>query len=197
MGIRWVAQSGMEGRRAEIALRFGLSRTAALLLAVRFPDDEGLAEYLDPARVEWPDPLRIPDLKEAADRVARAVRAGEKIFVHGDYDVDGLMGAAVLVGALRTLGASPEVYIPSRFEGGYGLSESSVTAALAASASLVLTTDCGTNAREAGAELERRGVDLVVTDHHVPAAGQQPPGWIVNPHMEPNHADRALCGTLV
>jgi len=197
VGIRWVAQSGMEGRRAEIALRFGLSRTAALLLAVRFPDDEGIEEYLDPSRVEWPSPLRIPHLSEAADRVVRAVRAGEKIFIHGDYDVDGLMGAAVLTGALRTLGASPDVYIPSRFEGGYGLSESSVSAALSGSASLVLTTDCGTNAREAGADLARHGVDLVVTDHHVPSPDQQPPGWIVNPHMEPDHPDRALCGTLV
>jgi single-stranded-DNA-specific exonuclease len=187
----------MEGRRTEIALRFGLSGTPALLLAVRFPDDEGLAEYLDPSRVDWPDPLRIPDLGPAAERVARAVTAGERVFVHGDYDVDGLMGAAVLVGALRSFGAAPEVFIPSRFEGGYGLSESSVAAALSASASMVLTTDCGTNAREAGEALQRHGVDLVVTDHHVPAPEQQPPGWVVNPHMEPGHPDRALCGTLV
>jgi len=197
--MRWVPLSGLHGRRTEIALRHGLSGAAALLLAARFPDDgDGLLEtFLDPSREPWPDPGRIPGLQAAAERVAEAVRRKEKILVHGDYDVDGLMGAAILAGTLASLGAPPEVYIPSRFDGGYGLSETSLDAVREAGASLVLTTDCGTNSREAGEALVRAGVDLVVTDHHLPTGEGLPPGWVVNPHLQPNHPDGSLCGASV
>lgn len=197
--MRWVALSGLHGRRTEISLRHGLSATSALLLAARFPDGEDgpLETFLDPSRLPWPDPGRIPGLEEAARRVAQAVRRGEKILVHGDYDVDGLMGAAILAGTLGALGSPPEVFIPSRFDGGYGLSETSLKAVLDAGASLVLTTDCGTNSRETGEALARAGVDLVVTDHHLPTGECLPPGWVVNPHLEPGHPDGALCGASI
>ncbi len=197
--MRWVPLSGLQGRRTEIALRHGLPGTTALLLAARFPDgeDPGLETFLDPSREPWPDPGRIPNLEAAVKRVAEAVRRGEKILVHGDYDVDGLMGTAILAGTLGTLGAAPEVFIPSRFDGGYGLSETSLEAVRASGAGLVLTTDCGTNSREAGEALAREGVDLVVTDHHLPTAEGLPPGWVVNPHLHPGHPDGALCGASV
>lgn len=197
--MRWVPLSGLQGRRMEIALRYRLSGAAATLLAARFPDGgmEGLDVFLDPSREPWPDPRRIPGLEEAAARVEGAVRRGEKILIHGDYDVDGLMGAAILAGALRFLGASFEVFIPSRFDGGYGLSETSLDAVREAGAAVVLTTDCGTNAGEAGEALVRAGVDLVVTDHHLPTGEGLPPGWVVNPHLQPDHPDGALCGASV
>ncbi|MGC8763759.1 MAG: single-stranded-DNA-specific exonuclease RecJ [Acidobacteriota bacterium] len=197
--MRWVPLSGLHGRRTEIALRHGLSGPAALLLAARFPggEEEVLETFLDPSREPWPDPCRIPGLQAAAERVAEAVRRGEKILVHGDYDVDGLMGAAILAGTLSSLGAAREVFIPSRFDGGYGLSETSLEAVREAGASLVLTTDCGTNSREAGEALAREGVDLVVTDHHLPMEDGLPPGWVVNPHLTPDHPDGALCGASV
>jgi len=197
MKVSWKAVSGLEGRSAEIARKFGLNETTATFLAARGEGDEDLALFLNSDSVEWPDPSRLPNMDEAAGKIAQAVRSGKKILVHGDYDVDGLMGAAIWVGALKALGAKVSAFIPSRFEGGYGFSEASLKAALKAEADLVITTDCGTNCGETGERLLSKGIDMVITDHHLPVPTMQPGCAIVNAHLVEGHPDGDLCGAVV
>jgi single-stranded-DNA-specific exonuclease len=193
----WVEASGWQ-REAEVrSARYDVTPVLAMLLSTVSRSEEETSAFLAPESLEWPDPFRLPSAAEAADRIVQALQRGETILVHGDYDVDGLMGTAVLLGGLRAWGGKVEAFVPSRFEGGYGLSEASVEAVRKAHARLVLTTDCGINAQEIGKLLEREGVDLIVTDHHLPAFGEQPPGIIVNPKTVEGHPDRELCGAAV
>jgi single-stranded-DNA-specific exonuclease len=168
-----------------------------MLLSRRGSGEAEVDAFLHPERVPWPEPERIPELPEAAGRIAEAVRRREMILVHGDYDVDGLMGSAILVGGLRAVGAQVEAFIPSRFEGGYGLSEASLAAAERCGAGVILTTDCGTNAADLIRTLQGLGADVVVTDHHIPSRGERAPCLLVNPHLHEDHPDQGLCGAFV
>jgi single-stranded-DNA-specific exonuclease len=193
----WREAGGWRDRAVALQSRHGLPWVLAMLLS-RTPWKDGeLEDFLQPDRVPWPDPERIPELADGAKRIMKAVALKEPILVHGDYDVDGLMGSAILVGGLKPLGALVDAFIPSRFDGGYGLSEASLTAAERHGARLVVTTDCGTNATDVIVTLQGRGVDVVVTDHHIPSLGERAPCIVVNPHLEEGHPDQGLCGAFV
>ncbi|HEX2102712.1 MAG TPA: DHH family phosphoesterase, partial [Solirubrobacteraceae bacterium] len=111
---------------------------------------------------------------------------GSPITVHGDYDADGVCSTAILVRALRALGARVDWYLPSRIEDGYGLSAGTVERLAARGTKLLLTADCGITAVEEVALAGRAGMDVVVSDHHQPRAdGALPDAPIVHP---------ALCG---
>ncbi len=153
---------------------------------------------MDDGPPAFPDSGALDGLDDAAGRIASAIASGEKILVHGDYDVDGLMGAAVLCGGLGALGARAGAFIPSRFEGGYGLSEASLNAVKEEGARLLVTADCGTNAKEVGDRLPALGCGLVVTDHHVPQPGLAPQGTIINPKNQGVRSELDdLCGASV
>jgi single-stranded-DNA-specific exonuclease len=107
-------------------------------------------------------------LDEAVERVATAIARGETILIHGDYDVDGMASTALLMRALRAFGARVVPFVPRRIEDGYDLSAAGVAAARAAGAGLVITADCGTNAVAAVDDLTAAGIDVIITDHHLP-----------------------------
>ena len=124
--------------------------------------------------------------------------AERPIMIHGDYDVDGLMGTAVLMGGLKSLGAKVEAFVPSRFDGGYGLSETSLEAVKRARCRPAASPPTAEPTRsEIGERLRDAGIDLIVTDHHLPDPGERPPGIIVNPKADAGHPDRELCGAAV
>src|SRR5688572_31273325 len=108
----------------------------------------------------------MADRELAADRLARAVRAGERIAIFGDYDVDGTTSAAILAGILERLGGRVTVQLASRFEGGYGLSEGALERVLAASPSVLVTCDCGSSDHPRIEAARARGIDVIVVDHH-------------------------------
>ncbi len=122
----------------------------------------------------------LAGIPEAADRLARAVRAGERIAVHGDYDCDGVCSTAILVSALRGRGADVIAFLPSRFREGYGVAVASVEALAAQGARVLVCVDCGTSAIEALTRAVDLGMDPVVVDHHL-AGGRRPPGILANP----------------
>ena len=114
------------------------------------------------------------------------VRAGTRITVHGDYDVDGVCSTAILVGALRALGADVDSYLPSRTEDGYGLNAATVERLANRGTRLLVTVDCAITAVAEVAQARAAGMDVVVTDHHTPrASGELPDAPIVHP---------AVCG---
>jgi len=112
------------------------------------------------------DPSELRDLDRAIERLAHAVEGGERILVHGDYDVDGTTATALLVSVLQELGAETDYFIPHRIEDGYGLSSKAVEHAEKTGAKLILTADCGIGALEPVKLATSRGIDTIITDHH-------------------------------
>ena len=127
-------------------------------------------------------PEDLAGIVEAAARIARAVRGGERIAVHGDYDCDGVCSTAILVRALRGRGADVDAFLPSRFHEGYGVAVETVELLAGRGATLLVCVDCGTSATEALTRAVDLGMDPVVLDHHL-AGGRRPPGILANPAL--------------
>ncbi|MEP6732160.1 MAG: single-stranded-DNA-specific exonuclease RecJ, partial [bacterium] len=121
------------------------------------------------------------DMSRAVDRLVRAVRDHEIILVHGDYDVDGMCSTTLMLRALRALGGTVVPFIPERLVDGYDLSEAGVRAAKAASATVVVTCDCGTSAVTPVAALQALGVDVIISDHHLPGGDLPNAFAVLNP----------------
>ena len=161
----------------------GFGRPVATLLARRgFTDDAGLQAFLQAGAGALHDLSRMADAERALDRIDAALLAGERIAIWGDYDADGMTAIVVWVTALRRLGADPMRYVPSRLAEGYGLSESGLRELAAAGVRLVITCDCGvSNAAEV--EIARAlGLDVVITDHHLPPPVLPRAFAVVDPH---------------
>ena len=181
-----------------LAAELQVPPTLARLLAQRGYDRAEVAkQFLRPTLGSLSDPLELPDMARAVEVVARAVREQTTILVHGDYDVDGQCGTALLTRALRAAGATVVPFIPNRMRDGYDLGPAGLAAAQSAGAGLILTCDCGSTARDAVAGARAAGIDVVVTDHHLP--GELPPAnAIVNPRRgDPEAPWSELCGTGV
>ena len=139
------------------------------LLAARGPAGvDDAKRYLRPRLDQLLPPEQMLDLSTAVERIVRGIRGGETILIHGDYDVDGICSTTLLTRALRGMGATVVPFIPRRLEDGYDLTMAGVEAARRAGARLVITCDCGTSAREPIAALCSSGIDVIVTDHHLP-----------------------------
>jgi single-stranded-DNA-specific exonuclease len=131
------------------------------------------------------DPLLMKDMGAAVERIKEAVRKREKILVYGDYDVDGVTSTALLFSVLKDMGAECSSYIPNRLVDGYGLNIRAVARARDLGVGLIITVDCGTNSFKEIKCANEHGIDVVVTDHHVPDSEKDPPAYaIVNPHQQ-------------
>src|SRR5918997_1747839 len=138
-----------------------------------------------------------PELGGSAVLVRRHVAAGTRIVVHGDYDVDGMASTAILIRALRELGADAGWFLPSRTEDGYGLSAATVERLAARGTGLLVTVDCGITAADEVAAARAAGMDVVVTDHHHPRAdGVLPDAPLVHPGVA-GYPCPELCGAGV
>ncbi|MCB9915877.1 MAG: single-stranded-DNA-specific exonuclease RecJ [Planctomycetes bacterium] len=178
----------------------GLPEPVARVLVARgLCEPEAVDKHLQPSLMALHDPGRLPDMQAAARRLVAAVRAGETILVHGDYDVDGVTGTALLVRLFHTLGADVAWHIPNRFTDGYAFGAHSVAKALEVGAKVVVSVDNGTSSRETITELLEHGIETIVTDHHEPPLGELPPATaIVNPKLATSeYPFRELCGGAV
>jgi len=167
---RWILPGSPDGAGiAALAEALHLPASVCHLLHARgYRDIDAAKRFLRPRFDQLHDPTLLRGLTDAAERLACAVERGETIFVHGDYDVDGMASTALLTRTLRTFGGRVVPFVPRRIEDGYDLSEAGVRAALAAGARVVVTADCGTNAHAAVAALTAAGVDVILSDHHLP-----------------------------
>jgi len=156
---------------------------------------QAAAAFLNPDAYTPSPPADLPDMARAAERVRRAVAAGEHICVWGDFDVDGQTATALLVAALRGLGADPAYYIPDREREGHGLHSAALAARIDAGARLIITCDTGVTAHRAVEYARARGVDIVITDHHNLPAALPDACAVVNPKRLPvDHPLRELPG---
>jgi single-stranded-DNA-specific exonuclease len=198
---RWVSvpepDADAIGRLCEALL---LPHSVCRLLASRgYADPDAAKRFLRPRLEQLEPPEALYDLPRAVARIADAVRAGETIFVHGDYDVDGMSSTALMTRVLRGLGASTVVpFVPNRLTDGYDLGPAGVEAARRAGATLVITCDCGTSAIEAVAALMSGGIDVIVTDHHLPSSALPNAYAVCNPRRpECQHRDKDLAAVGV
>lgn len=174
----------------------GFGAPVATLLARRgIADATTLERFLSASEASLHPIGLMADAERALDRIDRAMAAGERIAIWGDYDADGMSAVAVWTLALRALGADPLRHVPSRWSDGYGLSIPGLTALAARGVGLVITCDCGvTNVAEV-AEAARLGLDVVVTDHHLPGAVLPDASAVVDPHRpDCAYPDRDLTG---
>jgi single-stranded-DNA-specific exonuclease len=179
-----------------LARRLGVPVSVARILWMRGHREEGAARrFLSPRLADLESPERLPDARRAAERIARAVRAGERIAVYGDYDVDGMTGTAILLRFLTLAGADAIWEIPDRDADGYGLGPAAVDRLAARGTRLILTVDNGVSSHVAIARANALGIDTVVTDHHLPGASLPPAHAVVNPNRGDGDGSGAtLCG---
>ena len=128
------------------------------------------------------DPFLMSGMEAAVARILRALQSRETICVYADYDADGVSGAAVLISALRSLGADPRSYFPRRLEEGYGLNASAIRAIRESGTNVLISTDCGANAVQEIALAAELGLDVIVTDHHIVNADLPGAAAALNPH---------------
>jgi len=167
---------------AQLAAELHLPDAICRLLASRgFGEPDHAKAYLRPRLEHLHEPNCLKDVDRAVERIVFALRESQTIFVHGDYDVDGICSTTLMTRTLTTLGGNAVPFIPRRLQDGYDLSDAGVRAAKECGAKLVITCDCGTSAHGPIAELQASGIDVIVTDHHLPG-GPLPPAYaVLNP----------------
>lgn len=177
----WRVRDYDPARAKKLSAALGLSPTVAGLLAARgIHDPAAAARLLKPSYDQLHDPALMLGMTDALARCLRAIDAGEKILVYGDYDVDGTTGTVVLRRVLQILGAQTSFHVPHRFTEGYGIRQDVLERARADGFSLVISVDCGIRAHEPLEWAKANGLDVIVTDHHLPDADEgAPPAFAV------------------
>jgi single-stranded-DNA-specific exonuclease len=171
---------------------------SALLVARGYADVEEARTYLRPRMDQLHPPAAMNGMANAVARLSHAIRAGETILVHGDYDVDGMCSTTILTRTLRHLGANAIAFAPHRIQDGYDLSDAGVRAAVAAGARVVVTCDCGTTAHDPVAQLRTYGIDVIITDHHLPSRPPPECVAVLNPRVAGcDYPDKDLCAAAV
>ena len=143
----------------------------------------GAEAFLGPRLDQLHDPASLDGMAEAIARLLRARAAGERVVLVGDYDVDGVSGSALLVAVFRACGLEVEAILPDRMREGYGFQPVHVDRARSIGARLVVTVDCGTTSHEAAAAALDAGIDVIVTDHHLPDEPLPAGVVLINPHQ--------------
>jgi len=167
------------------------------LLLARGVGRDDLALHRTPSlRGFLPDPSIFNDMDLAADRLAQAVLAGERVTIFGDYDVDGATSSALLIRLLRDLGLEADYYIPDRLLEGYGPSGEALVRLGSAGSSLIVTVDCGAMAFEALSAARQAGIDVIVVDHHKCAADLPEALALVNPNRLDEREEASAHGHL-
>jgi single-stranded-DNA-specific exonuclease len=182
---RWTSAPRTEltdGAARSLADALALPLPLGRLLVARGYDDAARAkQFLRPQMDQLHAPTLLKDLDRAVARLAEAIRAHETILVHGDYDVDGICSTTLMTRAIRALGGNVIPFIPDRRADGYDLGPAGVAAAKAAGAQVVLTCDCGTSALAAADDLRAAGIDLIISDHHLPGGPLPNAFAVINP----------------
>lgn len=175
-----------EGRAAEVADRFSIALPVARAILARGVSlDTDIEAFLAPVLKNISDPFLIENMEAACRRLWAAVTAKQRILIYGDYDCDGITASALLYRFLKGLGhPQVDVFIPDRLDDGYGLIADCVERCIAEyKPELIITVDCGVNSAEEVELIKSRGIDVIVTDHHEPAARTADPDVLVNPKI--------------
>ena len=159
-----------------------------------FATADEVQAFLHPRLKSLGDPFVLPNMEAAVTRIFAALDRRERIVLFGDYDVDGVTSLALLAETLRAYGAAPDLFLPLRMEEGYGLSRESIERCVDQfHPQLLIALDCGTSSAAEILDLRKRGVDVIVLDHHEPKAAMPDCVAVVNPKIDPTSPFHYLC----
>jgi single-stranded-DNA-specific exonuclease len=195
--LRWIIKPVDEEVAKRIASEANLSPLVARLLVGRgIHTGEEAARFLAPKLDHLHSPYLMKGMREAVERIQGAVTQQERILIYGDYDVDGTTAIVLLKRAIELIGGSAEFHVPHRIRDGYGMKDDVIERAAADGVRLVISVDTGIRAFAAAEAARRVGLDLIVTDHHLPEDGQLPHALaVLNPNQpDCNYPSKSLCG---
>jgi single-stranded-DNA-specific exonuclease len=159
---------------------------------------DAIRRFLNPSLADMHDPFSLRGMPEAVARLRQAIAAGEKILIYGDYDVDGVTSVVLLTKAIELAGGKAAWHVPHRLKDGYGMRPEVVEAAAAAGTRLLVSVDTGIRAGEVVRRAAELGIDVIITDHHLPEAALPPALAVINPNRpDCPYPDKNLCGAGV
>src|SRR5450755_4117612 len=207
--MRWISNplNSPKARILEAALRDSMVKIAPaalpvladLLVARGIDDPEVAGHFLAPDVGDLHDPLRMTGMHSALDRLEAALERKEKVLIYGDYDVDGTTAIVILKTAIEICGGAADFHVPHRIREGYGMRDEVIERAAADGVRLIISVDTGIRAFAAAETARRTGVDLIVTDHHLPGTDGVPQAVaVVNPNQDGcDYPCKYLCGAGV
>src|SRR5437868_5152609 len=197
-GPRWETHA-IDARAACLADALGIAPIVARLLCQRGLHDPDVAyRFLHPSLDHLHDPLAMADMPVAVDRIMAGLARGERIAIHGDYDVDGITSTVILRRTLELLGGNVGHFIPERLKDGYGLQPGTIDRLHAEGVGLVISVDCGIRGAESAERAKALGLDLIITDHHEPGESLPVALAVINPKRHDClYPDKHLAGVGV
>ena len=198
---RWVIDQPHPNEAEELARTARLPLVLAELLIARgINDPRGAFAFLNPEISQLHDPFLMQGMAAAVERVETAIARHEPILLYGDYDVDGTTAVVLLKTAIELLGGVVRFHVPHRIREGYGLQSQVLETAYAEGVRLVITVDTGMRAFAEAETARRLGLDLIITDHHLPKVDDSTPAAlaILNPNQHGcGYPEKSLCGAAI
>jgi single-stranded-DNA-specific exonuclease len=197
--MKWVVAEAQTGSVAALSSALGISLPAARVLCARGLGDAAEARrFLAPSTADLNDPFLLADMRTAAARLASAIERREPILLYGDYDVDGTSALVVLKKVLDLAGGVATCFVPHRIRDGYGMKSEAVEDAAALGVKLIVSVDTGIRASQVVKHAATLGIDVIVTDHHLPEAELPPALAVLNPNRRDcTYPEKNLCGAGV
>ncbi len=194
--MRWKIKQPSEDHVASLKKEFNTSEIIAKVLANRGIESlKSSHNFFNPSNDQLHDPFMMKNMDIAVDRISKNIQNQKPILIFGDYDVDGTTGASLLYLGLKDLNAIVEYYIPHREKEGYGLSSGGIDYAQSVGADLLITCDCGINAFQPVDYANEHGVDIIITDHHIPDKKLPNAYAVLNPKQKGcEYPFKGLCG---
>tara|TARA_B110001454_G_scaffold90894_1_gene86647 strand:- start:400 stop:2100 length:1701 start_codon:yes stop_codon:yes gene_type:complete len=194
--MRWKIKQPSEDHVASLKKEFNTSEIIAKVLANRGIESlKSSHDFFNPSNDQLHDPFMMKNMDIAVNRISKNIQNQKPILIFGDYDVDGTTGASLLYLGLKDLNAIVEYYIPHREKEGYGLSSGGIDYAHSVGADLLITCDCGINAFQPVDYANEHGVDIIITDHHIPDKKLPNAYAVLNPKQKGcEYPFKGLCG---
>ena len=187
--------SAVERLAAELKIH---APAARVLCARGFSDPEAARKFLHPTLADLLDPYLLAGMREAVVRLRRAIEQKEPILLYGDYDVDGASAVVILKKGLDLLGGVASFHVPHRLRDGYGMRSEVIDAAASNGVKLIVSVDTGIRANDVVRHAAQFGIDVIVTDHHLPEAELPPAVAVLNPNRpDCPYPEKNLCGAGV
>jgi len=198
-GARWLMPEPEAEAAGRIVRELNVAPLTARILVRRgYNTPEAADSFLAPPLTALGDPFRMKGMKTAAARLARAVKDRERVLLYGDYDVDGTSSIVILMKALALAGVEAAFHVPHRLRDGYGMRPEVVDQAAADGTRLIVSVDTGIRAAAVVRHAQQLGIDVIVTDHHLPEAEIPPALAVLNPNQPGcEYPEKNLCGAAV
>jgi single-stranded-DNA-specific exonuclease len=197
--LKWTIANSEPGPVAALARALGMSAPATRVLWARgYRDPAEARRFFAPSLDDLHDPFLLTDMHAAVERLHRAIERKEQVLLYGDYDVDGTSAVVILKKGIELLGGRASFHVPHRLRDGYGMRSEVVEEAAAAGVTLIVSVDTGIRANEVVRHAAGLGIDVIVTDHHLPEAELPPAIAVLNPNrIGDRYPEKNLCGAGV